>query len=209
MPFYIVEKRSGDLIANGSASILNIPMQGFRPFEVFDQVQIDEEVLPAPLTLADLIDQVYMGLLAANPFYSNVAYDDLLNPVALWNIGATGFRGYVGVGEAVSASISSGQQGRLDTNTIPAVVPFSQAQLAWSAYQVTISPDSPTKASQVFTPVAPDTLTAFLSNDAGLTFEPALSFTDITFPNTSNQIVVRFENYTSNPIYLGSFGVLY
>lgn len=203
MPYYLVENKSARILASGLPRIENIPTQGFRVFAVEDNVPIDEETLP-PLTLTDLAQQNYDGLLAFNPQYSFVTFDDL-SAEAIWDTTPVLTRGAVGDGNAWLQDAN----GFLQTQTIIAGTSFDRGKLYWSIHEISITEIDGFRRDLQYSPLMPDTIQVSISNDGGASFTATPYGVEFILSGLGNQIVVRFENTTPNRVYIGHFGLLY
>lgn len=210
MAYYLAENRSGALIANGLSTASGYPTQGFRVVEVPDSIAIDEEVVPGPLTLPDLVEQSYAYQLAATPQFSEVAYEDLTNPLTAWNTAAPGTRGGVGVGIAWMHPVRGGSPGQLTTAVVPTMAGFDRVRVLWTAHRLDQSFPDPLRADLEFQPVAPDALLAEVSNDGGLSWTPVpAQGVDVTLGGVNSLLALRWSNFSlTDRIYLGSWGAL-
>ena len=94
--FYFTDLFTGK--AKGSSiTISNIPVNGMRIVKIPSQVSIDEtDINVSPnLTYLDLIRQKHEGLLASEPSFNFITYDDMID--STWvNAAAQGFRASYG-----------------------------------------------------------------------------------------------------------------
>jgi hypothetical protein len=210
MSFYLVENRSGGLVANGLSTAEGFPTQGFRVVEVPDTVAINEEVLPGPLTLPDLIQQAYSYQLAATPQYSEVVYEDLTNPGTAWNLAAPGTRGGVGEGVAWMHPVKGVAPGALTTAVFPTLAGFDRVRVLWTAHLLEQSSPDPLRTDLLFQAVAPDALLAEVSNDGGLSWTPVpAQGVDVTLGGVNSLLALRWTNFSlTDRVYLGSWGAL-
>ena len=185
-----------------------VALNGFRVIPTPDEVSIDEDV--SPFDLAELLSQKYGGVLADQPQFAHVAYDDLVNP-ASWNIADPSTRGGVGNGE-VFLSIADGlTPGYLQTTVIDVSGDgaFSKFSLHWDIATIA-STEVGGRAVRTMTAEDPDVVNVLVSNDGGVTFLPALFGEEISFAGSGNQLILRFENPSlSNRYHIQGFGILY
>jgi hypothetical protein len=210
MSYYLAENRTGGLVANGLARLEGVPVQGFRVVEVPDSVAIDEEVLPGPLTLPDLVQQTYMFQLAATPQFSEVAWEDLTDPSTAWDLTPPATRASVGVGVAWLPPVLVGDPGLLTTATVLTSNPFNRVRVLWTAYALNFSQGDALRADLQFDALPPDVLLAEVSNDGGLTwFAVPAQGVDVTLGGVNTQLALRWSNFSATDrVYIGSWGAL-
>lgn len=203
MPYYLIENKTGRILASGLPRIENIPTQGFRVIAIEDNVPINEETM-SPLTLDQLVQQNYEGLLAFNPQYSFVTFDDLASQT-LWDITPPNTKGAIGDGNVWL----SGVNGFLQTITIIAGTAFDRGKIFWTVHQNGTEEVDGFRRNIQYSPLMPDTIQVSVSNDGGASFTVAPYGVEFILGGLGNQIVVRFENATPGRTYIGHFGLLY
>lgn len=204
--FYLFDRLSNKVRAS-YLDMERAPFQNFRVVQIPTDVPIDEENLP--LTYASILQQKYDGILARNPQFANVFYDDLTSDTT-WNL-IGNWRGSVGDGVFFLSPLAGSSAGMLET------LPFDASSLGifdrvapyWDVYQV-----SRTQIGQqikyTYTPVDADVLDAQVSVDGGATFVSALNLQEVTFLSAGDQLVVRLVNNSpTERYYLGGVGILF
>jgi hypothetical protein len=201
--YYLVENKTQTITASLLPHLNGVPVEGQRVVTIDDRAPIDEES-PPPLTLNGLLSQKFAGLLALNPQYNHITYDDFASQ-AVWDPAAPSTMAAIGVGLVWLPPFA----GLLQTITIAAAVPFDRGVLTWNAARFTREYEDAVRLHLFYEPVSSDTLTAFISNDGGGSFTPVINGLEFVLPSFGDQIVVRFENTSTQRVYIEPFGVLY
>lgn len=204
--FFLID--SNQKVKAGYTDLDAVAVNGFRVVSVPSQVQTDpQDVQHAPplYTYQDLIRQKVQGILANNPEFASVTYDDLLDASG-WDLpNSQGF----GVGNGnYWLQGSTSQEASLRTVEIPLPGPVSRFKLVWDVYEVVReqrdgfnllfyrSVDSDLLGASVSTELANPFVSVF--NDQPITLTPG------------DSIRIEFSSpQTSQRYYLGGWALLY
>lgn len=183
---------------------LNFPINGFRVVEVPDDVVIDESDVNTPswLTYDDVVRQKYEGILANNPLFENIFYDDLTAPSEFDN--STTIGGGVGdgilwlePGGSLEAEITLGGF-------------YDRFAAYWDIYELERTTDGRRNDVQ-YRKKGPDMdgFNVSISTDGGSSFTDLLFMDRTPTASEGNQVVLRLENITTDRLYLGGLAILY
>lgn len=188
--------------------ITGIATNGFRVVHVPDDVDIDPQdavANPPIFEYDDLIRQKYEGILANNPEFTSVLYDDLVDDTTWDKPNSAGFA----VGNGIYwLQGSTGSAASLRTNVLTLPGSTDRFKLIWEVYQVTRVDDEEFNFSYQ-TEVLPDVLTASISTDLGNPFVPVFNDEPITLL-PGEDIRIEFTSpLSTSRYYLGGFALLY
>lgn len=214
MYFYLVERHTDQI--KGQVDSMTSNVNGKYVVPVQDKVAIDETATSKGnnsnlFEYEDLLDQKYNGILANNPSYDFIEWDDLLDD-SVWDTNLSGTRGGVGKRRHfLSKATSGGSNGFLQTNTfdISSKGSFSRFAMYWDAYTLN-NQESDFRRDQMYTHIDPDDIDAFISNDGGNTFIQASFMQEAVFTSSGDQVILQFQNPdSSRRIYLGGLAFLF
>lgn len=204
--YYLIDQNKK--VKGAYKTLKGIPINGFRILNVPDAVAIDHTDIqdtPPILTYADLIRQKYEGILANNPEFSSVLYDDL-EDASGWN---TGESSSFGVGDGVYwVKGSSSHQGNLRTNTLNLPGPASRFKLLWEVYRLDRTTQEGFNTVE-YLESSSDVLQSSISTESANPFVAVFNDEPITLP-PGDSIRVEFESPSSTTrYYIGGFALLY
>lgn len=188
----VAEAANGQTVTNG-AFVIRVP--GF--------VALSSQ----PSSLNSLLTEKYAGLLAHFTGFTNMVYDDMLDTSGV-NFATTpasffGDRGSIGISP----------NGILETVTIPLVLTPSTAILTWELFTYTYSDPANGRLTRTYNEVAstPAAATVTVSFDNGANYLPTTDSTSIIIGGgqQGDDLRIRFQNVTSNRLYLGSWALIY
>lgn len=181
------------------------PSNGFRVVKVPNYVNIDNKDVsgsPPAFQYADLIDQKYAGILAANPQYTGILYDDMDDDSAFDLTDASTRAGTGGDVFWLNAT-----NGYLKTSPVDPGGSFTNFAVYWDLFKP-VRTENDFRNKLVYQEVDPDTVDVFISNDNS-SFEQVTHLEDVALGTSGAQVTVRFENSTSDRLYLGGYGILF
>lgn len=181
------------------------PSNGFRVVNVPNYVDVDDKDVsgsPPAFQYTDLIDQKYAGILASNPQYEGILYDDL-DDASAFDLTDPLTRGGTG-GDVFWLNDTNGY---LKTNPVDPGGSFVNFAVYWDIFKVTRT-ESDFRNKLVYQEVDPDTIEVYLSNDNS-SFQQVTQLENIVLGSTGTQVTIRLENTTSDRIYLGGYGILF
>ena len=201
--FYFVD-RTTDKVKSVHKGVQH-PSNGFRVVKVPDYVDVDDKDVsgsPPAFQYGDLIDQKYAGILSISPQYSGILYDDL-DDASAFDLTDPLTRAATG-GDVFWLNDSNGY---LKTDPTDPGGSFTNFSVYWDLFKLTRT-ESDFRNEVVFEEVDPDTIDVYLSND-DTNFQQVTQLEDVVLGSTGNQVTVRFENSTSDRLYIGGYGILY
>jgi len=177
---------------------------GLLPIKVPEGVKIDN-----PSSLSDLLTQKYAGILAQFPGFSNVLFDDLLDPSGVQLVAPpsrlrkSGSRGTIG--------------GTFRTAVSAAVATVTQAILVYEHYTWRYVDSRDGRLERYYIEQPEADFTAGLRVKAGSTFQTTTSGSLVTFLLADQGTAVQAEFLASNPsayvddrlVHTGSWAVIY
>lgn len=162
-----------------------------------------------PRNLRELLIQKYSGLLAAYAGFTEIVWDDMLDP---GHVDTThlNFRGRVG--DRSSIALNPGRQLRtVPITPIPGVAP-SQAVVTWEVFDcLDYNPKDGRLVRTYAGRYADAVSTCEVSFDGGVSFYAVADGGAVNIPPASQgtNLVLQILNTSANPIHLGSWAVIY
>lgn len=204
--FYLVDP--SNKVKAAYTDLSGVAVNGFRVVSVPETVDIDPKDAtdnPPIFEYGDLIRQKYQGILANNPEFSSVIYDDLTDDSVWDTSNSNGF----GIGEGVYWLRGRSTGGAvLRTNTISLPGPVSRFKVVWDVYQMNRE-DSEDFNTSSYTEVMPDVFQVEVSTELVNPFVSVYNDEPITLP-PGDSIRIQFTSpATSVRYYLGGFALLY
>lgn len=200
--FYLIDNFGNKV--SSSYIELDFPINGFRAVEIPAYVPIDEkEVVTDKFTYQDILKQKYEGILAAHPQFDNIEYDDLSDPSS-FDVDDPRTKASYG-----KHTFWLPENGWLQTEVIDIGSDlYTKLSLYWETYTLT-RVEKGFRTEVYYEDIDNDALTVHLSNDNGTTWKEVSFMDETLFPVSHNKVIIRFENSTSNRLYLGSLAILY
>jgi hypothetical protein len=167
--------------------------------------------IQSPATLADLLSQKYAGLLAAYAGFTEILWDDLLDPLHVDTVYPL-FAGRVGDRSSIVLNPAATFQSTV-FSPIPGAAP-SQAVVLWEVYNcVDLDPRAGRLVRQYGGRFSDDVSTCEVSFDNGVSFYAVTDGGVVNIPPASQgtDFIIRITNTdpASRPLYLGSWAVIY
>lgn len=205
--FYLCDRTTNKVKA-AYKDLSGIPINGFRVVAVPNDVDIDPTdatANPPVFEYDDLIRQKYQGILANNPEFSSILYDDLTD-ATFWDTGNS-LSFAVGDGFYWLSANNSSVNGVLRSNSQSLSGTYSRFKLVWDIYEIdrTLS-DSFNYL--YYQEIDPDSLDVEISTDGANPFE-TIYHDEATNLTAGGNIRIQFTNTTSNRYYIGGFALLY
>ena len=165
-----------------------------------------------PQNVTDLLNQKYQGLIAENPTFTRVTFDDLLDsshvdPTS--GPGIFGQRSCIGLapGGTFSSVINAGAGTPLTGST-----PL-QALVTWEVFSIAQTDPSSDGVTRTYTELTsdPTQLTCEVSFNGGGTFNSTTDSTVINIlgPDQGTAFIIQLTNVTQGRLYIGSWAVVY
>jgi hypothetical protein len=204
--FYLVD--SSNKVKAAYSDLTGVPVNGFRVVSVPDNVDIDPKDAtdnPPVFEYGDLIRQKYQGILANNPEFSSVLFDDLVDDTVWDQPNSAAF----GVGNGIywlrgSAAASAS----LRTVVLSLPGPADRFKLVWEVYQLTRTDDEEFNTVE-YVEVLPEVLAASVSTELVNPFVSVFNDEPITL-TPGDSIRIEFEGPLNDTrYYLGGFALLY
>jgi hypothetical protein len=187
----------------------DIPFNGFSVIDVPVGIDIDPrdaQLNPPRLLVEDVIRQKHEGLLAYDPYFNHVLYDDGLDPDTFSSSQLRGGKGRLnywlnptnGLLQTQTHNVSSVGLGM-----------FDQFKIYWCAYTIR-KEISGHLTFLYYERKNPDVLDVSISNDGGVSFKEAFFMERVLMPQAGHNLVVKFENQNPNErVYLNGFSILF
>lgn len=165
-----------------------------------------------PANVTDLLNQKYQNLLANNPTFTRITFDDLLDATHVdptSGPGIFGQRGTISIAPGGTfVSIINGGAGTPLTGATPL-----QALVTWEVFSVTDADPSTGLLQRTYNELTsdPSNLTCDVSFNGGITFNATTdsSVILIDVPDQGNAFIVKYTNVTQGRLYLGSWALVY
>lgn len=200
--------------------LTGVPVTGLRVTPVPPHIPVDPLDVGIPangFTYDDVVRQKYGALLAYNPAFTHILYDDMTTggqdstpgapnelPEPVMDTSAAGTSGAVGEGFYWLKPLG----GLLQTVTIPLTgAGLTDKAMVWlDAY--TLSDNG--AGGTLYEVFDTDALDISLSNDGGgAQWEPALSGSPVHFPMPGLTLKVKLENPTSHKVFISGLAILF
>jgi hypothetical protein len=165
-----------------------------------------------PVSVTDLLNQKYQGLLASNAGFANITFDDLLDashvdPTS--GPGLFGQRSLISIepGGVFSTVINAGAGTPL-TGSAP-----SAAMVTWEVFTVSDTDPAAGRFQRTYTEVAssPSVATCQVSFNGGANYVPTTDSTilNILMADQGTAFILQLTNVTSGRLFIGSWAVIY
>jgi hypothetical protein len=165
-----------------------------------------------PVSVTDLLNQKYQGLLAENAGFLYITYDDLLDPT---HVDPTSGPGYFGQRSLISlapgatfSSMINGGAGTPLTGSAP-----TQALATWEVFTVSDTDPSGTVFQRTYTelPSVPAYATCQVSFNGGSTFHPTTDSTiiNVLSADQGTAFIIQLTNVTTGRLFISSWALIY
>jgi len=204
--FYLVD--SSNKVKAAYTDLAGVPVNGFRVVSVPVDVDIDPKDAtdnPPVFEYGDLLRQKSQGILANNPEFSSVLFDDLTDASVWDTANSAGFAVGSGIywvrGSALAAA-------SLRTVALVLPGPASRFKLLWDVYQVTRTGDEGFNLLY-HQEAIPDVITASISTDPGNPFVSVFNDEPTTLPSGDSVRLEFTSPLNTSRYYIGGFTLLY
>jgi hypothetical protein len=204
--FYLVDRNNK--VKAGYTDLESVATNGFRVVHIPSNVGIDPQDVthnPPVFEYTDLIRQKYEGILANNPEFASIIFDDLTDDT-IWDT-SNSFSFGIGSGVYWVQGSSSGEA-FLQTEEIALPGPTSRLKVLWDVYEVLIEVGVDFN-TLYYQPVDPDVLKVEVSTSLANPFVAVFSDEPLTV-TPGDVLRVRFESPLTNQRYfIGGWSILY
>lgn len=188
----VVETTSGSALMSGGC-VVRVP----------DYVGVKD-----PTSLADLLAKKATGILAYYAGFSYITYDDLTDTTGI-DLGSATIQGIFGQRGSVSLPAMTGRF-ESKKSVLSGAAP-SQAFVTWEAYTVTVDDPADGLTTRTYTEVPSSSLSCEVSFDDGANYYAATDGNIVNVPmmGQGTDFRIRFDNTSSDRVYVGSWAVIY
>lgn len=192
---------SGD-INEARYNVTESPIVGSYVVRVSDDMPLDQE----QSNLTNLLSEKYDAMLTFYATFSNIVYEDFTDTPSV-NVGSS-----VGVHSGLRATTKVGAStGVLRTNASVLGAPPGLVVVLWEAFRVVTTNPKTGRCTRSYQEMASTSFTVAVSFNNGSTWTAANDggLLSIAAPDQGTNLVLRFTNATAEPVWLGSWAVLF
>jgi hypothetical protein len=190
--------------------------EAFAPMGLAVRIPQGVSIQGKPKVLSTLLTAKYAGILAAYQGYTRIAMDPCLSPsqaLPYPGLSTGNCSNYVSGTGAVNHLLLPG--GVLVFQTLTLAAPVESLIMTWETYGTEVSEsfgtlNTPGALNRFYVPKLDSTLQCRVSFGAGYFTVPSSGAVVNVAPNLQGTtLVVRFENLSQSPAYLGSWALVY
>lgn len=203
--YYLTTLKDGHVKASYK-DIEDVPINGFHVTHVPNGIWIDAKDVqtnPPRLMYQDVLRQKYEGMLAFDPYFDSIIYDDTSDASAYVT---NPLRGALGT----KRMFLNPSNGLIQTQALDLEGPFDTFKLYWDVYVISRGQQDDGFQCLYYERKNPDTLKVSISNDNGSTYKEVMFLERVLMPQSGNTLIIRFENTDPDTrYYLDGFAVLF
>lgn len=165
-----------------------------------------------PGNVTDLLNQKYQGLVAENPTFTRVTFDDLLDATHVDPTSGPGIFGQRGTIQLAAGGTFTSVINAGAGTPLAGSAPI-QALVTWEVFSVTDADPASGLYERTYTELSsdPSQLACQVSFNGGSTFNPTTDSTVINIlgPDQGTAFIIQLTNVTQGRLYIGSWAVVY
>lgn len=202
---YLIDQFTQDVLAVHAE--VDFPINGMFVVRIPDGVQVKHGGSP---TLTDINTQKADGLLANNPQYDHIYFEDMLDATGLDPAASSEWQS----GDNLTNALLAVPGGQITTNLIDLVglggAATDELMLIWELFEYQIDEAVPGEVRKLYSELPDSALDVEVSNDNGVSWTPAVSEANTILPASDSNVLVRFTNTAgTDKIWIGSLAVLF